>query len=191
MIFKKIKLVLLIVAIGLLAAVIVGVLIPMLRQQERPPRIYDTATILKQTQGLVELVTVKYVLQRVVVLEDAKWYGENRVVLVVTGVVKAGVDLSKLTQQDIQLNGTNLIISLPPAQITDVYIDDKNTQIVERSTGLLRKFDKDLEQNARRQAIDDLRRAARYGGILADAERQARTQLKLMFSNLGFSVQFK
>ncbi|MGB9602528.1 MAG: DUF4230 domain-containing protein [Verrucomicrobiia bacterium] len=191
MIFKKIKLVLLIVAIGLLAAVIVGVLIPMLRQQERPPRIYDTATILKQTQGLVELVTVKYVLQRVVVLEDAKWYGENRVVLVVTGVVKAGVDLSKLTQQDIQLNGTNLIISLPPAQITDVYIDDKNTQIVERSTGLLRKFDKDLEQNARRQAIDDLRRAARYGGILADAERQAKTQLKLMFSNLGFSVQFK
>jgi len=191
MIFKKIKLAALIAAIVLLAVVIAGVLIPMLKQQERPSRIYDTATILKQAQGLVELVTVKYVLQRVVVLEDAKWYGENRVVLVVTGVVKAGVDLSKLSRQDIQISGTNLVISLPPAQITDVYIDDKNTQIVERSTGLLRKFDKDLEQNARLQAIDDLRRAARYGGILTDAERQAKTQLKLLFSNLGFSVQFK
>ncbi|MGC8744387.1 MAG: DUF4230 domain-containing protein [Verrucomicrobiia bacterium] len=191
MIFKKIKLAALIAAIVLLAVVIAGVLIPMLKQQERPPRIYDTATILKQAQGLVELVTVKYVLQRVVVLEDAKWYGENRVVLVVTGVVKAGVDLSKLTQQDIQISGTNLVVILPPAQIMDAYIDEKNTQIVERSTGLLRKFDKDLEQNARLQAIDDLRRAARYGGILTDAERQAKTQLKLLFSNLGFSVQFK
>lgn len=100
--------------------------------------------------------------------------------------------MSRLKQEDIVRDGTNIVISLPPAQITDdVYIDEKNTQVVERSTGLLRKFDKDLEQNARRQAVDDLRRAARYGGILTDAERQAKSQLKLLLSNLGLSVQFR
>ena len=41
-------------------------------------------------------MTVKYVLEKVVVLEDAKWYGENRVILVAHGIVKAGVDLQKL-----------------------------------------------------------------------------------------------
>lgn len=191
MLFRKIKIGLFVVAIVLLAGIIIGFLIPHLQNQGRTARFYDTPTILKQIQGLSELVTVKYVLERVVVVEDVKWYGENRVMLVVNGVVKAGVDLSRLTAQDIKVDGTNLVISLPPGQITDVYIDEKNTQVVERSTGLLRRFDKDLEQNARRQAVDELRRSARYSGILTDAERQAKAQLKLLFSNLGFSVQFK
>ena len=175
----------------LILGVIIGVFIPHLKNQNAKEKIYDTATVLKQIKGLSELVTVKYVVERVIVLEDVKWYGENRVMLVVNGIVKAGVDLSRLKQEDIVRDGTNIVISLPPAQITDVYIDEKNTQVVERSTGLLRKFDKDLEQNARRQAVDDLRRAARYGGILTDAERQAKSQLKLLLSNLGLSVQFR
>ena len=182
---------LLLAVILLILGVIIGVFIPHLKNQNAKEKIYDTATVLKQIKGLSELVTVKYVVERVIVLEDVKWYGENRVMLVVNGIVKAGVDLSRLKQEDIVRDGTNIVISLPPAQITDVYIDEKNTQVVERSTGLLRKFDKDLEQNARRQAVDDLRRAARYGGILTDAERQAKSQLKLLLSNLGLSVQFR
>ncbi len=182
---------LLLAVILLILGIIIGVFIPHLRNQSEKEKIYDTATVLKQIKGLSELVTVKYVLERIIVLEDVKWYGENRVMLVVNGVVKAGVDFSRLKTEDISRDGTNIVISLPPAQITDVYIDEKNTQVVERSTGLLRSFDKDLEQNARRQAVDDLRRAARYGGILSDAERQAKSQLKLLFSNLGLSVQFK
>ncbi len=182
---------LLLAVILLILGVIIGVFIPHLKNQNAKEKIYDTATVLKQIKGLSELVTVKYVVERVIVLEDVKWYGENRVMLVVNGIVKAGVDLSRLKQEDIVRDGTNIVISLPPAQITDVYIDEKNTQVIERSTGLLRKFDKDLEQNARRQAVDDLRRAARYGGILTDAERQAKSQLKLLLSNLGLSVQFR
>jgi len=182
---------LLLATILLILGIIIGIFIPHLRDRGGKEKIYDTATVLKQIQGLSELVTVKYMVERVIVLEDVKWYGENRVMLVVNGIVKAGVDLSKLKQEDIVRDGTNIVISLPPAQITDVYIDEKNTQVVERSTGLLRKFDKDLEQNARRQAVDDLRRAARYGGILSDAERQAKSQLKLLLSNLGLSAQFK
>jgi hypothetical protein len=39
---------------------------------------------------------------------------------------------------------------------------------------LLRSFDKDLEQNARKQAVEDINRAARNGGILKDADERAR-----------------
>lgn len=151
----------------------------------------DTATIIKQVQTISELVTVKYVMEKVIVLEDVKWYGENRVLLVAHGIVKAGVDLGRIEPGNIQTNGKKITIRLPPAQITDAFLDEKQTYIIERSTGLLRTFDKDLEQSARQTAVDDIRRAARVSGILKDASDRAQFQLKLLFLQMGFDeVEF-
>ena len=147
---------------------------------------YNTATIIQQVQTLSQLVTVQYVLEKVVVLEDVKWFGENRVLLVAHGAVKAGVDLQRLKLEDLQVSGKKIRIRLPPAQITDAYLDDKQTRVVERTTGLLRFFDKDLEQTARQNAVDDIRRAARTAGILKDADDRARAQLGNLFTQMGF-----
>jgi hypothetical protein len=153
----------------------------------RDPRFLDTATILRQVQTVSELVTVKYVMEKVVVLEDVKWYGDNRVLLVAHGVVKAGVDLGRLETGDIQVSGQRVSVRLPPPQITDAFLDDKQTYIIERSTGLLRLFDKDLEQTARQNAVDDIRRAARLSGILKDAEERAQGQLRALLLQMGFT----
>lgn len=152
-----------------------------------PPKIVNSATIIRQVQTLSELVTVKYVMERVVQLEDVKWYGENKVVLVAHGVVKAGIDLNKVQPEDIEVTESSIRFKMPLPLITDVYFDDKQTRVIERTTGLMRTFDKDLEQNARRQALDDLRLIARNSGILKDAEDRARTQLTNLFTQLGFS----
>jgi len=56
----------------------------------------NTATVVEQVQTLSDLVTVKYVLEKVVILEDVKWYGENRVLLLAHGIVKAGIDLKRI-----------------------------------------------------------------------------------------------
>ena len=57
---------------------------------------------------------------------------------------------------------------------------------------MLRQFAKYLEQNARSQAVDDIRRSARYSGILRDAEERARAQLTNLFTQLGFAeVEFR
>ena len=149
-------------------------------------RVYNTATILKQVQTVSELVTVKYVMEKVVVLEDVKWYGENRVLLVAHGVVKAGVDLSRLEEGDISVHGQSVTINLPRAQIIDAFLDEKQTHIVERTTGLLRTFDKDLEQVARQNAVADIRTAARVNGILKDADERAQLQLAVLFHQMGF-----
>lgn len=160
----------------------------LLRDAPAPsPKIVSSASILRQVQTLSELVTVKYVLERVVQLEDVKWYGENKVVLVAHGIVKAGIDFSKLEPEDIEVTETRIRFRMPVPTITDTYLDDKQTRILERSTGLMRTFDKDLEQNARRQAVDDLRRLARQHGILQDAEERARIQLTNLFEQLGFT----
>lgn len=169
-----------------------GILGPRLMSWVGGPRIMGTATVLKQVQTLAEFVTVKYVMEKVVILEDVKWYGENRVLLVAHGVVKAGVDFKQMGDDDVRVSGKSVSLHLPPPKITDAYLDEKHTQVIERTTGMLRLFDKDLEQTARQNAQADIQRAARESGILKDAEERARDQLKMLFLQLGFEkVEFR
>ena len=152
----------------------------------------NTVTVVKQVQTLSDLVTVKYVLEKVVILEDAKWYGENRVLLLAHGVVKAGTDLKRITPNDVTISGKKISLRLPSPQITDAYLDDKNSQVIDHATGLLRAFDKDLEQTARANAVDDIRRAARVDGILDEADKRARLELELFLRQAGFEkVEFR
>lgn len=156
---------------------------------------YNTASVLQQVQTVSELVTVKYVIEKVVILEDVKWvagWGENRVLLLAHGNVKAGIDLAKLQPGDIEISGKTISLRLPSAQIIEAYLDERQTRVIERTTGLLRTFDKDLEQNARIEALEDIKRAARNNNILKEADTRARAQLRNLFLQLGFeSVEFK
>jgi len=191
------------VIVALFVAIIFGIwlgnVLPRLTGLNSAPKVYNTATLLRQVQTLSQLVTVKYVMEKIVVLEDPPknlfgqaFAGESRVIMVAHGIVKAGVDLSQLQPGDLQVSGKKVVLALPLPQITDAYLDDKQTKIVERTTGILRSFDKDLEQTARQNAVDDIRRAARTGGILKDAEERARAQLTNLFDHLGFGeVEFR
>src|SRR5215469_13722166 len=162
-------------------------------------RTFNTPVLVQQVQTLSDLVTVKYVVQKVEVWEDPPSgvitqfvQGNNHILLIAQGVVKAGVDLSKLRPEDLKINGKTVWINLPPAHITDAYLDDKETKVVERTTGFLRSFDKDLEQNVRRSAVEDMRLSAGRGGILQDADQRARTQLASFFTLMGFErVEFQ
>jgi hypothetical protein len=164
----------------------------------RGPRPYNTATLLVQVQTLSHLVTVKYVMEKVVILEDPPQNpvrrllpDETRVILVAHGIVTAGVDLGQMKPGDLRLSGKNITVTLPPPQIMDAYLDEKQTQIVEHNTSFLRNFNKDLEHNARQNAIEDIRRAARSSGILKDADERARVELKNLFEQLGYEVEFR
>jgi hypothetical protein len=175
-------------AMGLLA----GFFLPRFLLPPPGPRMANTPSLLVQIQTLSQLVSVKFVIEKVVVLEDVKWYGENRLLMVAHGNVKAGVDLGQLKPGDLKIGDHKITISLPPAIITDAYLDDQKTQVIERSTGTLRQFDKDLEQNGRRMAVDEIKRAARVNGILKEADDRARLQLENLFRQLGYAeVEFK
>ena len=195
-------------AIGLLLAVVFGlglffgVVLPRLFGGRPAPQVYNTATIIKQIQTLSELVTVKYVMEKIEILEDPpkSWFGSalpqswswDRVILVAHGVVKAGVDLSQLKPGDIEVSDRKITLRLPPARITDAYLDEKQTQIVEHTTGLLRALNKDLETTTRQNALDDIRRAARSNGITKDADERAQAQLAHLLEVFGFTqVDFR
>lgn len=149
-------------------------------------RITNTTTVVAQIQALSQLVTVKYVFEKVVVLDDLKWYGQNRLLMIAHGVVKGGVDLHKVTADNVQISGRKIVLDLPRPQLLDIYLDESKTAVLERTTGILRTFDQQMEQEARRQALDEIRKAARAAGILKDAEERTRLQLTALARAAGF-----
>lgn len=158
----------------------------------------NTATVVEQVQTLSDLVTVKYVLEKVVILDSPPTSalgqfveGNNRVLLLAHGIVKAGIDLKRLKPEDVLISGRKITLCLPPPQITDAYLDERQTQVIDWQRGFLRTFDKDLEQTARQNAVDDISRAARTDGILNDASERAQLELALFLHQAGFeTVEF-
>lgn len=180
-----------------LFGIYLGVKVPRLLKGQGPHRVFDTPILLQQVQTLSELVTVKYVLQKIEVWDDppppvlSLFSGDNHILLVAQGTVKAGIDLGKIKPEDIQIRDKTVSIKLPPAQITDCYLNDNETKVVERKTGLFRTFDKDLEQKIRTLVLEDMRHDALRGGIRAESEDRARKQLANLFTMMGFEkVEF-
>ena len=159
-------------------------------------RTYNTTVLLQEIQTLSQLVTVKYVMEKVVIQEDPPQNpvrrllpDETRIILVAHGIVKAGVDFSKLQPGDVRVSGKKVKLVLPPAQITDAYLDERQTKIIEHNTSFLRDFNKDLESTARQNALEDIRRAARNNGILKEADERARAQLTTFFRQMGYEAE--
>ena len=88
-------------------------------------KIWDTANVVQQVQTLSQLVTVKYVMEKVVVLEDPSYLGTSRVIMVAHGVLKAGVDFAPFKPADVQISGNKISLVLPPARLIDAYLDEK------------------------------------------------------------------
>ena len=179
---------------GLLLAALLAVLI---LRRATTPTFATTPTVVVQIQSLSELVTVKYVLEKVIPVEAPhpdlidnlpilSGLRDDKLILLAHGIVKAGVDLSQLKDSDVHISGKKIRIDLPPAVVTDGYLDENGTQVLDRKTGLLRPVDKKLEQQARQYARSEIMRAARKAGIEREAGERARDQLTKLFQSLGY-----
>jgi hypothetical protein len=157
---------------------------------------FDTPPVLIQIQRLKQLVTVRYSIQRVVGLKEAKQpFGEESILLMVQGEVLAGVDLAALKQSDVQASGPHsLIISLPPARLINVSLDEAKTKVWDRQITWWTPwvpFNPDLEHRARLQAIEDVRQAALGLDILPQAQKNAQTAIRDLLNALNIDARFK
>ena len=191
----KNKLAVAFVVVALLIGLMCAGLLAMLVVRRGPaPRIATTPSVVIQIQSLSELVTVKYVIEKVVFAETPKTTTidqflpgrDDKLVLLAHGIVKAGVDLSKLRPEDVEVNGPSIRISVPKAVVTDQYLDENATQVLDRRTGLLRAYDQKLEQQARQEAVAQIVRAARQSGIEREANERVQQQLSVLLKSLGY-----
>jgi hypothetical protein len=159
-------------------------------------QILDTPAVLRQIQGLQELSTVKYHLERIVAVTDPGWLGDERLVLIAHGVVKAGIDFSQVDAEDIRFDAAagTVQMTLPPAKVLDVYLDERLTQVYLHEKSIFRRLNKDLNQIARRDALAQIQSAAKDLGVKEDAQQRAEMQLRKMFESLGVrsvEIQFR
>ncbi|MCK6625172.1 MAG: DUF4230 domain-containing protein [Anaerolineae bacterium] len=117
-----------------------------------------------------------------------KLVGTDKLMLIAEGEVVAGFDLQKVDeQQDIEVHGTTVKITLPPPEILYSRIDNEKTYVYERQTGLLVKQDPTLESRARLLAEKNLVEWAEQRGIYQKAEVAGRAYLENFLRSLGFT----
>jgi hypothetical protein len=158
-------------------------------------RRFDTPTIVSKIKPLNQLTTVRYSIQRVIGIREAKQpFGEESLLLMVQGNVLAGVDLDKFTQRDVRfLNDHTIAVHLPAPEILQTSIDEKNTKVWDRQITWWTpwvSYDPDLEHKARLSALDEVRQTALSDGILAQAQKNAQSSIRSLLGAMQLDVQF-
>ena len=150
----------------------------------------DAPAVVREIQGLSELVSVKYTVQKVVGLEEKKTpVGSEKLLLIVQAEVLAGVDLASVAPGSIQiLPHDEIKVALPPARIFHIVIDDKETKVWDRQITWWTPWvspNPDLERQARLAATASVRQAALDMGILDQARGNAELVIRNLLLTLG------
>lgn len=162
----------------------------------RPLTFVSAPDVIEKIQRLNRLETVKYSLDTVVegqesnpVLPDA--LAGDKILMIVHGSTVAGVDLSQLKPDSVQItegsNGRSIRLSLPPSQVFSTTIDEAKSRVYSRDTGLFVSADPNLESATRAKAQADLQQAALNDGILDTASQNARAAITALLEGLGFT----
>ena len=137
------------------------------------------------------LETVVYTMDKVVsgakenpILPD--FIAGDRLLMLVHGEVVAGIDFSSLKPGDVQVEGKQVHIHLPAAQVFSTRLDSAKTRVYSRQTGLLVPTDPDLETQVRQEAERQLSAAALADGILWTAQQNATSTITSLLQGLGF-----
>lgn len=148
---------------------------------DRPP-IVNLTTVLERIQLVSELTTVRYTYSNIITVERdlpplLQGLYRDRLVLVAVGHITAGIDLSKLSADDVQVSGDIVNIAIPAPELFDCFFSEPDSYIATRDTGLFAAPAKDLDLNARLFAIRQFRNAALEKGILTEAAQEAENVL--------------
>ena len=156
-----------------------------------PTIIPDPVTIIRDIRTLARLETVQYSIEKVITAEvgqeEFAFLFGDRLLFVAHGEVIAGVDLRNLEEGDLWLEGENVYISMPQAEVFVATLDNDKSYVYDREQGILTKGDPDLETQARQVAEDEILQAALDDGILEQANQNAEHFLELFLHNLGYN----
>jgi hypothetical protein len=114
--------------------------------------------------------------------------GGDHILLVVHGASVAGIDMAQLKPEDVRIDagGHGIHVTLPPAQLFSITLDDRRTRVLVRSSGLLVPMDQALGPETRARAQDQMRQTALGDGILDAARANARASMTALLDSLGF-----
>ena len=165
---------------------------------EKPPRTTTGPVVVEGIKELDQLATVRWTESVPVTRETGgdildRLFSGEKVIVIATGKVEAGVDLGDINKDDVSANGESVTIDLPEPKILSASLDEERTRVYDRDFSPLNiRPNDDLVEEARLQAVEKITDAARENEILDTAEHNAEDSVRAFVTTLGFEeVRFR
>jgi Protein of unknown function (DUF4230) len=165
---------------------------------EKPPRTTTGPVVVEGIKELDQLATVRWTESVPVTRETGgdildRLFSGEKVIVIATGKVEAGVDLGDINKDDVSANGESVTIELPEPEILSASLDEERTRVYDRDFSPLNvRPDDHLVERARLRAVEKIEDAARENKILETAERNAEDSIRAFVITLGFDeVRFR
>jgi hypothetical protein len=159
---------------------------------DKPPRTTTGPVVVEGIQELDQLATVRWTESVPVTRESGgdivdRLFSGEKVIVIATGNVEAGVDLGDIQKDDVSVSGDTVTIDLPEPEILSSSLDEEKTRVYDRDFSPLNvRPDDDLVEMARLRAVEKIEAAAREHKILETAERNAEDSIRAFVTTLGF-----
>ena len=165
---------------------------------EKPPRTTTGPVVVEGIKELDQLATVRWTESVPVTRESGgdlveRLFSGEKVLVIATGNVEAGVDLGDIKRDDVSVEGDTVTIDLPEAEILSASLDEEKTSVYDRDLSPLNlRPDDALVEEARLRAVEKITASARENGILDTAEGNAKDGIRAFVTTLGFErVKFR
>ena len=153
--------------------------------------------LLEQLSDLSEYRAASAELQVLIDVEEdvrflPSFLAGQRVTFLAGGSVDGAVDFGALDDDAVEIDGDEVTITLPAAEIVDVDVDPDRSYVVNRDRGVLDRIggifsdNPTGEQELYQLAEDKLRAAADQSALRDRAERNTRKMLTALLRSLGF-----
>ncbi|HEX8172622.1 MAG TPA: DUF4230 domain-containing protein [Thermoanaerobaculia bacterium] len=154
-------------------------------------RTVDLAAVVTQVRELNRLETATMRVVHVGTIKQSYTLVPNAVAgdeitFLATGDVIAGIDLAHLQPADVWRSPDGTVnVRMPRAEVLVTRVDNQQSRVINRKTGMLRRADVDLETRARQHAEENIRSEAIQKGVLNIAQASAEKKMAELFRTLG------
>lgn len=152
----------------------------------------DRAMVISKLKNSAKLATVKYVVTKIISTKDNNWFAKDAYFFAETeAVIKAGIDLDKLKDDDIKIKGSKISVLLPPIEIINFSYPSEGFKVIEQYTDEAAIFkwnsiDVGTKDDLYRQGEADIRQNIKDLGIINTAQKNTRLLLTKILRLSGF-----
>ncbi len=160
------------------------------------------AIVVSKIKSASKLATVEFTLDKIVfATKDKRFLGIIRLnqaafLAYTQATVKTGIDLNKLQEDDIKIEGKRITLNLPAVEVLNFSYPIEKYRVDEsvKREKFLVKFNIEDYDDLYRKAEIDIRNNLKYLGLVKTTEEKTRLLMESLLKNLGYEeiyIDFK
>lgn len=158
--------------------------------------------VVSKVRSAAKLATTETIIDKVVIGTKTKKVlrllriSEANFVAYTEATVKTGIDLEKLSEEDIVIEGGKITVTLPSVEVLDFQYPFNKFRIDSAITGnaFLNRFDIVDYEEFYRMAELDIRENLQYTGVIQQTRKNTERMMRGLLENLGYNevyISFK